>query len=135
MPASHRALLQGIVDEFFGQFRDIVVQSHPALDESDLQWVTDGRVITGKRAAEIGLVDATGDFHDAVDKAKELANVNIARVVKYHRPLEHVASPWAAAPVGAGATNSQVNLMQVTIGQGPWSQPMGFYYLWDPSAW
>jgi protease-4 len=135
MPASHRALLQGIVDEFFGQFRDIVVQSHPALDESDLQWVTDGRVITGKRAAEIGLVDATGDFHDAVDKAKELANVNIARVVKYHRPLEHVASPWAAAPVGAGATNSQVNLMQVTIGQGPWSQPMGFYYLWDPTAW
>ena len=72
-----------------------------------LEWITDGRVVTGRRAAEAGLVD---------------------RLVKYHRPLEYVGSAYAQ-PAPA---NPQINLLQLNLGGLGLNQP-GFYYLWDPS--
>ena len=35
----------------------------------------DGRVFTGEQAVELGLVDELGGFQDAVDLAKELAEI------------------------------------------------------------
>ena len=127
----HRALLQGLVDEFYGRFRSIVIEARPGIDEADLEWVTDGRVVTGTRAAEIGLVDRTGDLHDAFARAKELAKIPTARLVKYHRPLDYVGSAYSASPMA----QTQVNLMQLNLDGGPLMDGVGFYYLWDPLAW
>ena len=65
MPAEHRALLQGLVDEFYDNFVTIVTESRPNLSPADLKWITDGRVVTGRRAAEVGLIYSTGDLRDA----------------------------------------------------------------------
>jgi len=141
MTPEHRALLQGLVDEFYGNFKSIVTSNRPELDEEELAWVTDGRVITGTKAAEVGLVDAVGDLHDAFAAAKQLANIQSARLVKYHRPLEFVGSAFASTPAGSpmadlpGTGATQINLLQLNIdGAGLAEQP-GFYYLWDPAAW
>ncbi|UCD76274.1 MAG: signal peptide peptidase SppA [Phycisphaerales bacterium] len=131
MSEEHRALLQGLVDEFYGRFRSIVTEARPGLSEADLEWVTDGRVVSGERAAEIGLVDRTGDLHDAFARAKELAKIPAARLVKYHRPLDFVGSAYSAAPT----PQTQVNLMQLNLDGGPLPGGAGFYYLWDPMAW
>jgi protease-4 len=132
MPAEHRALLQGIVDEFYDGFRSVVVESRPGVSPADLDWITDGRVVTGRRAAEIGLVDATGDLRDAFSSAKSMAQIPRARLVKYHRPIEFVGSTYAVAPDQPAA---QVNLVQLNLDAGGWRDRPGFYYLWDPSMW
>ncbi len=131
MPPEHRALLQGLVDEFYANFVAIVTENRPNLSIADLEWITDGRVVTGKRAAEVGLVDSTGDLRDAFAAAKKRANLTAAKLVKYHRPLEYVGSAYAQPPT----TNPQVNLLQLNVGAGPLSDQSGFYYLWDPAAW
>ncbi|MHC4948961.1 MAG: signal peptide peptidase SppA [Planctomycetota bacterium] len=130
MSPEHRALLQGIVDEFYGNFMAVVTESRPAISPADLAEVTDGRVVTGRRAAEVGLVDGTGDLRTAFAAARELAGVETARLVKYHRVLEYVGSAYARAPAAA----PEVNLLEVRIAGSPFAD-VGFYYLWDPTAW
>ena len=132
MPAEHRALLQGLVDEFYDDFVAVVVESRPGLRQESLAWITDGRVVTGRKAAEVGLVDRLGDLRDAFGRAKQLCGVTKARLVKYHRPLEHVGSPYAVAP--AAVPGTQLNLLQLNLSGHRFEHP-GFYYLWDPMVW
>lgn len=132
MSAEHRALLQGLVDEFYDDFVGVVVASRPQLPPESLEWITDGRVVTGRRAAEVGLVDRLGDLRVAFDAAKTRASLTSARLVKYHRPLEHVGSPYARAPSVESGT--QLNLLQLNLTDKRFEHP-GFYYLWDPLGW
>ncbi len=131
MPPEHRALLQGLVDEFYANFVAIVTDSRPNLSIADLEWITDGRVVTGKRAAEVGLIDSTGDLRDAFTAAKKRANLTAAKLVKYHRPLEYVGSAYAQPPT----INPQINMLQLNVDAGPLFDQSGFYYLWDAAAW
>ncbi len=141
MPAEQRELFQGIVDEFYDNFMTVVTDHRPAVSEADLRAVTDGRIITGVRAAETGVVDRTGDLYTAFEAAKQRAGVPTARLIKYHRPLEHVGSAYSyapgapgAAPTGATGAGTEVNLLQLNLPAGPY-ESTGFYYLWDPSVW
>jgi protease-4 len=132
MPAEHRQLLQDLVNEFYARFRGVVVSSRPGISEADIDWVTDGRVVSGARAAEIGLVDRTGDLRDAFDAAKTRAGVASARLVKYHRPVEYVGSPYSGF---SGPSDGDVNLINFDVGAITASAAPQFLYLWDPSAW
>ena len=131
MPPEHRELLQGIVNEFYQSFLAVVETERPELSAEDLAWITDGRVVTGARAAEVGLIDRVGDLRDAFEAAKQRAGLMHARLVKYHRPLDHVASPYAAAPLAA----PQANLVQLNVAAPMLGDNVGFYYLWDPMVW
>ena len=137
MTPGHRAVLQGIVDEMYADFRGIVRQNRPSIPEELFDEITDGRVVTGRHALEVGLVDALGDLDDAFDRAKALSGITDADLVVYHRPLEYVGSPYAAAP-GAPAAQSpgqtQINMLQLNLGGslGGLNAPSGFYYLWQP---
>jgi protease-4 len=128
MPPEHRALLQNMVNEFYDRFLGIVRERRPDLGDEALARVTDGRIVTGLGAAEAGLVDGTGDIRDAFAAAKERAGLTAARLVKYHRPLEHVGSVYAHAP---GADSTGALRMSVDFS----TPEPGFYYLWDPTAW
>lgn len=44
------------------------------LDESYIQTLADGRIYTGQKAVELGLVDGIGNFYTSVEKAQELLN-------------------------------------------------------------
>ena len=52
-----------------------VVESRK-LPEADVRAIADGRVLTGEEAKERGLVDALGNFYDAVDLVKTEANLS-----------------------------------------------------------
>jgi protease IV len=134
MTPEHRELLQNLVNEFYGGFVAIVKESRPNLKSDELAMITDGRIVTGKRAIELGLVDRLGDLHDAFEAAKRRANVKEAKMVKYHRYIEYVGSPYAYAP-SASPNAAQINLVQFNLASNPFGDHTGFYYLWDPSAW
>ena len=117
--------------KFYGNFLDVVVSSRDQLSPADLEWITDGRVITGKKAAEVGVVDRVGDLRDAYESAKTRAQLARARLVKYHRPIEYVGSAYGGTPLAGG---TQLNLLQLQLPPDVGGQP-GFYYLWDPMVW
>ena len=41
------------------------------MSRSDVKTLADGRIYTGARAKELGLVDGFGNLYDAIDKAAE----------------------------------------------------------------
>ena len=83
-----RAILQALVDEMFGRFKQIVKQGRPKLDDEKLAAVATGQIFTAQQAVDAGLVDRIGFVEDAIDRAVELAGLqkDATRVVKYTKP-------------------------------------------------
>jgi len=134
------ALLQGIVDRFYARFRGLVVERRgEKLDRSKLDTMTDGRVVIGEQALELGLIDHVGGVREAFEGAKALAGLDKARLVAIHDAGAAPGSPWGAlAGADPNATTSadrEINLVQLRLGAGAGMSAapgVGFYYLWSP---
>ena len=128
----HKALLQGMVDDFYARFVEIVRASRPRIPADRFAQVVDGRVFTGTQAVPLGVVDELGDVYDAWRVAKRLAGVERAHLLRYHRPLQNPASPYAGAP--QRTPEVQFNLAQINLDTGQPFDRAGFFYLWQPTA-
>ncbi len=74
MTDEEKAIMQGIVDEMFGEFRGIVMEGRKGrINNARLGEIFDARVMTGRQALSYGLVDGLGDKEAAVEKAAQLA--------------------------------------------------------------
>lgn len=71
------AIMQSIVDEDFAEFKAAVAESRGSrLDAAGFENATDGRIMTGRQAKRIGLVDGLGSKKDALKKAAEMGGIN-----------------------------------------------------------
>lgn len=69
-----QARLQGLVDQFYAAFVQVVAQAR-RLDEAQARERATGEVFLAPRAKELGLVDELGGFQQAVELAARLARV------------------------------------------------------------
>lgn len=74
MTPEERQLLQGLIDNAYGQFLTAVADGR-GLSKEEVRPHADGRIFTGEQALRVHLVDRLGDFHDAVAWAGELAGI------------------------------------------------------------
>jgi protease-4 len=126
MSPEERAVMQGMVDEYFGRFVS-VVQTKCHIPEQQLKESTDGRVFSGEQALARGLVDRIGLLEDAIQLAKEKANAPSAKVIMYKRPYGYSGSIYAS-----GSTPpAQAGVVQLALPESL-ARPTGFYYLWEP---
>jgi protease IV len=83
-------ILQNLVDESFGDFKDIVKSGRPEFEKNpkELDDIATGQVYTAKQAQKNHLVDKLGYIEDAVQRAIELNELKAenVRVVKYDAP-------------------------------------------------
>jgi protease-4 len=135
----HRALLQAMVDDFYARFVEVVRAGRPGIEAERLPELADGRVFTGRQALEVGLVDGLGDAHEAFARARDLAGVDRARLVRYLRPGERSpgvhaqgrARTDAAAPADAAAAGGiEINLLRIDGLEGALLPETRFLYLW-----
>ena len=119
MTPDERAILQNVTDQLHQQFvRDL--SKGRGLDETKVAQWADGRIFTGERALELGLIDKLGNFEDAVSMAASLAGMEGRPNLIYQREER----PWWRELIG-GNTPLQI-LPQ-------WSrQPLTFQYLYLP---
>lgn len=85
-------ILQKNVDQIYDRFITVVAEGRNMSKES-VQEVAQGRIWTGKRALEIGLVDEIGGLQDALAYAAEKAGLEGYRTTEYPRtkePLEQL---------------------------------------------
>jgi protease-4 len=75
MTPEERAYWQALVDRTHQQFIAAVAQGR-GLGEEAVREVADGRVMNGEDAKGLGLVDALGNFYDAVELAKTEAKLS-----------------------------------------------------------
>ncbi|HEY4712432.1 MAG TPA: signal peptide peptidase SppA [Dehalococcoidia bacterium] len=77
-------IMQGMVDEYYEQFIDVVAEGR-GLNEEDVRNLATGQIYTGTEAKELGLVDELGNLDTAINLALELAGIETA-IVEYYQP-------------------------------------------------
>jgi len=77
-------IMQGMVDEYYEQFIDVVAEGR-GLNKEEVRSLATGQLYSGTKAKELGLVDELGDLDTAINLALELAGLKTA-VVEYYQP-------------------------------------------------
>jgi protease IV len=127
MNDQERQLLQGLVDQSFGRFKEIVTQGRPKLknDPAALAAVTTGQIFAADQALQHGLVDKLGFIEDAIQRAAELSGhtTDQLRCVIYKEPKSFVNELMGASapPVRRGSVDL-AGWLDLTAPQA--------YYLW-----
>lgn len=80
MTPEEQTILQGMISEIYQEFRGVVLENRKGrLDLAMFDNVTDGRILSGRQAYKVGLVDQLGNKKDAVMKAAELGGIEAER--------------------------------------------------------
>jgi protease-4 len=132
MGPADRAYWQETIDEVFRQFLESVIQGRSTAIKEKLAQLSkrrpeqvterevrrhvgpyvDGRVLTGQKAFELGLVDRLGNYHEAVRLTAELAGikgepkVRPDRSAKFNKFLQNLA-PFSSLRGGLSGVNLQ----------------------------
>jgi protease-4 len=93
IPEDERELIQGWINETYDKFKGIVREGRSTAakkNEADGKALVnnweefcDGRIFTGREAVKLGFADGLGNFDDAVEKTKELADLDEANLIEY----------------------------------------------------
>ncbi|RUO36252.1 signal peptide peptidase SppA [Aliidiomarina sanyensis] len=86
LTASFERMLQSGVDQIYDDFLSLVAESR-GMSVEEVHEVAQGKVWSGKRAFELGLVDALGGVENAIERAAELAEVEDYAVLWPEREL------------------------------------------------
>ena len=129
LQAEERKVLEGIISQFFEQFLLVVQEGRKKIGEQKLRGLADGRVFTSEEALQEKLIDRIGYPADGIEWAKEIAGVEKARVVIYHRPLGHKANVYGTTMSDDGLVGALIN-----VELPDWLKSNGaqFLYLWQP---
>ncbi|MCX7990473.1 MAG: signal peptide peptidase SppA [Proteobacteria bacterium] len=74
MTKEERELIQGVIDDVHNQFVEAIVKGR-GLKKDEVLKIADGRIITGRYAKELKLVDELGNLSDSVELAKRIAKI------------------------------------------------------------
>jgi len=137
IPPEEHAMVQGLIDETYQKFKDVVAEGRGAAHElnkksgkalaENWQDFADGRVVSGTQALNLGLVDELGDFDEAVDRAMDLAHLPTANLVEYREryDLSNFLSMFGQS--------SQAHNLKLDLGvEAPKLRPGLMYYLYAP---
>jgi protease-4 len=131
-------MVQSLIDETYNKFKAVVKTGRAYAAEQNngkgralvenWQDYADGRVLSGRRALELGFVDELGDFDAAVKRAEKLAGITGASLVEYRVlfDFQSVLSRLFA--------KSDAPTLKVDLGVGPPQLEAGRPYYILPTA-
>jgi protease IV len=131
MRPEERELFQGIINDMYERFLDVVEAGRPKLDEQTIRTLADGRVYTANQALENGLIDRIASLRTVIDDLKDQLDITNVRVVTYMRAHEYRPNYYAQAPV---YSSNQVNLLNIDVKNTLTPSAPSFMYLWAPGA-
>lgn len=130
MTPEKKKIIQGIVDNLFERFFQIVKNNRKQLEETRLRQLADGRIFTSEQALKEGLIDKIGYFEDAVQILMNLPNYKKSignespRIVAYtifRKPIKNFYQTQIA-------NESMLNLLANKLKQ---TTEIKFMYLWQ----
>ena len=128
MSDAERAILQGMIDQFYGEFVKVVARGR-GMTEERVRALADGRIYTGMEAKELGLVDHVGYLEDAIAAATNMAGVKDASIVAYDHGDGYRGSIYARPPRIPSEINVKLEVPGLSKGCGA-----TFMYLWEPGS-
>ena len=104
MTEEEQAYWQDVTNEIYEGFVEIVAEGRD-MDEADVRQLADGRVYTGRKALDLGLIDEVGYQSDAIHQAAQLGIISgEARVIRYE------SAPTFFSLLGGAANSTEIAL-------------------------
>ncbi len=124
MAPQERKLLQTVIDDVHNQFIEAVVKGrNEALAEGrklsidEVRAVADGRILTGRQAYDLRLVDELGDLADSIRIAGALAGIKgkpqiieKKKKIPFFEYLKEESATWIAEVLAQGLNRNTVSL-------------------------
>jgi len=127
-----RRILQSVIDEYYGKFLEVVLESRGNAGSSRLREIADGRVLTAWQALEAGLIDGVCYLPESIEKAKEESGISDSVVVTYKRRHEYRENIYSLHGSEAPSARTQIGLFNVDAGGVSMDTTPRFMYLWAP---
>jgi len=98
--ATEEKMVKDLINETFDKFKSVVSEGRKQSNKKNQQekdaqplasnWASyaDGRILSGKEAHQLGLVDELGNFEVAVKRARKLAKIDNANLIKYQQTFD-----------------------------------------------
>lgn len=74
MTEEDRMMFQGLIDDVYNQFVEVVAK-HRKMQIDEVKKIADGRILSGRQAKEMGLVDELGNFERAVRYISDMVGI------------------------------------------------------------
>ncbi len=123
--AEEKALVQGMVNETFERFKEVVREgrSYAAEENGDdgqkltegWEQFADGRIISGKEAHRLGFVDELGNFETAVERTLEITGLETANLVTYRQPFR-LGALFRLLGESEGRAHGQAQTVKLDLG-------------------
>jgi protease-4 len=85
MTQEEKEIMQGMVDEYYEQFIDVVAEGR-GLNKEEVRNLATGQIYTGTEAKKLGLIDELGDLDTAINLTAEIAGIEDPIVEYYKKP-------------------------------------------------
>lgn len=122
-----RSVLRRLVNDAYGQFLE-AVEGGRSLPSDSLRNLADGRIFSGQRAAELGLVDRTGTLREAVSAAGRMVGLGTSPDTVYP-PEERISFVDFLTGVRAGRLDGLARWLPDWMREPGGSRPE-LLYLW-----
>lgn len=121
MTPAEQAIIQSVISDSYEQFLQAVASGRN-WDMTKTRSIADGRIVSGKQAYELGMIDELGGLDRGIELARELSGAQDASVVEYS------LGGWLESILGA-----QINPFSSVMATGSRQliRPAGLYYLWE----
>ena len=120
-----REYFMGIIQDMFGRFAEMV-RSHREMSDEQFARLMDGRVVTGRRAEALGLVDRLGDSVDAMGILQKM--VDAAEVLPVLEGPEEEDYSMLRALLSKAGLGETAKLLERVVGQVNAPRGVRFYY-------
>lgn len=128
MTEKEENLFKKLITEAYDRFIEIVNKGRKQLSKDEVKELADGRIYTGKQAKENKLVDQIGYFQDAVDRAKEKAGLDRAKVVQFQKQVG-IMELLVGFAHGLNSRKTALEAQLQSLLKGP--NPPNMLYLWS----
>ena len=127
MTPGEEAMLQGIINDSFERFKE-VVSAGRKMSPEEVEKVATGAVFTAQEAKDLKLVDEIGYLEDAISGVKKLAGVERVQVIRYaQRP-----SLLRVLLRGQEQSGGKEVTVRLNAPGAEWPRA-GLYYMWEPA--
>ncbi|MGH8071553.1 MAG: signal peptide peptidase SppA [Candidatus Entotheonellia bacterium] len=98
MSPEDRALMQGVLNDLYRRFVQVVAAGRPQLPAARVAELADGRIYSATQAQANGLIDGVADLPGTIDEVRRRAGLEEVRVVTYHRKREWRENLYTLSP-------------------------------------
>jgi protease IV len=127
MTPDDRALMQGVLNDLYRRFVQVVATGRPQLSAARVAELADGRIYSATQAQANGLVDGIADLPSTIDEVRRRAGLEDVRVVAYHRKREWRENLYTLPPGVETLTAKPAALLDLL-------HTPTFAYLWWPGV-